>query len=83
MDFAPIYTDKEKESLKKEITINIGQKIRTLRQQKGLSMEQLAFLLDSNKQNIYKIEKGLYCPTIATLFFISKALDCEIRDLLS
>lgn len=82
MDFAPIYTNEEKKSLKTEITKRVGANIKQLRKQKGLSMEQLAYLLDSNKQNIYKIEKGLYCPSIATLLYISKALECNLCDLI-
>lgn len=82
VDFAPIYTNEEKKTLKKEITKRVGANIRQLRKNRGLSMEQLAYLLDSNKQNIYKIENGLYCPTIATLLFISNALECDLCDLM-
>ena len=51
----PIYTDEIKNEIRKEISIEIGKLIRKKRKEKGLSMEQLSHILDSNKQNIYKL----------------------------
>lgn len=71
-----------KADIKLSLSKEIGVKVSELRKAKGYSQEKLGFLIDSNKQFIYKIENGLFCPTIATLFFIAQALECDILFLL-
>lgn len=82
MEITPLYTAKMKADIKLSLSKEIGVKVSELRKAKGYSQEKLGFLIDSNKQFIYKIENGLFCPTIATLFFIAQALDCDILFLL-
>lgn len=82
MEITPLYTAKMKTDIKLSLSKEIGVKIAKLRKEKGYSQEKLGFLIDSNRQFIYKIENGLFCPTIATLFFIAQALDCDISNLL-
>jgi len=83
VNLTPIYTEEIKAKLKDSISKEVGKNIRKIRKSKGYSMEHLAHLLDSNRQNIYKIEHGLYCPTIATLTFIAKALNCDITEIVT
>lgn len=82
MEITPLYTAKMKADIKLSLSKEIGVKVSELRKEKGYSQEKLGFLIDSNKQFIYKIENGLFCPTIATLFFIAQALECDILSLL-
>lgn len=82
MDITPLYTSEMKAEIKSQITKDVGKKVEELRKKKGLSQRELGFLIESNKQNIYKIEAGLYCPTIATLYYLAEALSCEISDFL-
>lgn len=56
----------------------IGQKISLLRQEKGLSLRELATLTGLDHSNIGKIEKGRYNVGIDILGKIADALDVEI-----
>lgn len=68
--------------IKDELTIAVGKKVCELRKKHNLSQENLGHLIDSNKQFIWKLENGKFNPTIATLYFLSKALECEVSELI-
>lgn len=53
----------------------IGAVIAAQRKAKGLSQEVLSGLADLDRTHYSKIERGLRCPTIDTLFKIAHALD--------
>lgn len=53
----------------------IGPKIRRLRQQLGLSLQQLAGRAEVSAAAIHKVERGEMVPTITTLLKLSAALD--------
>lgn len=55
----------------------IGQQIRRLRTEAGLTMEQLAKASGvGNRQEIYTYEHGIVTPPTKTLLRIAKALGC-------
>jgi len=83
VEITPLYTAKMKADIKLAISKEIGKRVAELRKEKGFSQEKLGFLIDSNRQFIYKVENGLFCPTIATLYFIAQALECDLECLLS
>ena len=64
-----------KEELKE---LNLGQKIKTLRQRKGLSLQQMAEKTSFSKPLLSQIENDVVAPPIATLMRISKALGINI-----
>ena len=59
----------------------IGEKIRSLRIQKGISQEELANEAEVPLSQIGRIERGENNPTISTLFVIAKALEVELKIL--
>ena len=59
----------------------IGNKIRDLRTQKGISQEDLANEADIPLSQIGRIERGENNPTISTLYVIAEALDVELKHL--
>lgn len=59
-----------------------GQKIRHLRQQKGLSQVQLAGMIGVNNSLISKLESGETQGSIHTLRKIATALNANVSDLL-
>ena len=61
-------------SERQELSLQIGRRIRTLRKQRGLSLEALALKCDMNAAFLGHIERGLRCPTIYTLERISIGL---------
>ena len=55
----------------------VGQVIRRLRVEKGISQELLSGLAGLDRTHYSKIERGLRSPTIETLFKIANALDIK------
>ena len=60
----------------------LGANIRILRQEKGLSQEELAAEVNVVRQTVSKWEKGLSVPDAAALIHIAKALDTTVDILL-
>lgn len=56
----------------------IGPKLRDLRQQAGLSLQQLAQRADVSAAAIHKVERGDMIPTITTLLKLADALERPI-----
>lgn len=57
---------------------SIGPKVRELRQQLGLSLQQLAQQSEVSAAAIHKVERGDMVPTITTLLKLAAALDRPI-----
>ncbi|KAA0991593.1 helix-turn-helix domain-containing protein [Dyadobacter aurulentus] len=63
---------------KKELQIQIGQKIISLRTEKGWSQSDLARACGKDRQAVEKIENGKVNPTIYTLQEIAEALQVPL-----
>lgn len=59
----------------------LGNQIKTLRKEKGLSLRQLAQLCDIDYSDISKIEKGQRNIQISTILELTKGLDIHPKDL--
>jgi transcriptional regulator with XRE-family HTH domain len=66
---------------KKDLQILLGKRIAELRKQRKFSQVEFAYMLDKEKQNYNKIEKGKANPTIWTLFQIAHILDVPVVEL--
>jgi len=64
-----------KEELKE---LNLGQKIKTLRQRKGVSLQQMAEKSSLSVPLLSQIESEVVAPPVATLLKISRALNVNI-----
>lgn len=71
----------EIERIKEEVGIKIGNNIRTLREQLGLSQTDLANKVQSDRQYMYKIEKGKVGISINKLAVIAAALGVTLSEL--
>lgn len=60
----------------------LNQNLKTLRQRKGLSQEELAIRLHVVRQTVSKWEKGLSVPDAQMLICIADALDTTVNTLL-
>lgn len=60
----------------------LAKNIRKYRKLKGLSMEQLANLLDVDYSQISRIERGLVNPSISIVFDIAGVLEIQPYQLL-
>ena len=65
-----------------DISVIVGLNIRKVREDKGLSQEDLADLADLHRTYIGQVERGEKNLTIRSLERIAKALGNNIKDLL-
>ncbi len=63
-----------------DIKFQVGEKIKYLRKQKGISRETLALMSEISPSFLGHIERGLKSPTVTTLEKISKALNVPIYE---
>ena len=63
------------------LNIALGETVRDLRIQKGLTQEKLAEKCETSAVYISEIERGLKMPTVATLLAISVALDLKLSEM--
>jgi transcriptional regulator with XRE-family HTH domain len=70
---------------KSEILKLIGNRIKELRMQKGISQADLVGRMEGNidPTNISRIEAGRTNPTVITLYRIAEALEIKLVDLLN
>lgn len=66
---------KEREELKE---LNLGQKIKALRQRKGISLEEMARRTNLSQPLLSQIESEVVAPPVATLLKIARALSVNI-----
>lgn len=65
----------------RQLFIKIGDKIKEIRIQKGITQLDLAAKCNFEKSNMSRIESGITNMTVKTLFTISIALGVKIQDL--
>ncbi len=68
----------EKEVLLKQL----GERIRTIRKEKGITQVQLAHSIGKDQQVIHRLEIGDFNPTYFFLYEIAKGLDIPLEDIL-
>lgn len=64
-----------------QIQKKIGERIRDLRESKGISQQNLAAICNFEKANLSRLEAGRTNPTISTLCKISQALEVTLSEL--
>jgi transcriptional regulator with XRE-family HTH domain len=62
-----------------EIILKVGQNLKKIRTEKGISQELLSFKTHISTNQIGRIERGEINTSISTLFEISKALEIDIK----
>ena len=58
----------------------IGNKIKFLRKEKGLSQEKLAEYVNLSREHLSCLERGKYSVNLETLYNISKFFNVDIKD---
>ena len=61
--------------------IKLGEKIKSIRTAKELSLEQVAHKIGKDRQSIHKVEKGDFNPSYLYLKQIAIGLDIDIAEL--
>ena len=60
----------------------VGERIRLIRQRKGITQDQLADMAGLNRVHLYRLETGRQSMTIRTLKMIADSLGVRVRDLI-
>jgi DNA-binding XRE family transcriptional regulator len=66
---------------KEDLLKAFGARLRKLREEKGLSQDELADLANVRKSQIYRIEKGLINTSILTALLLAESLKIPYEDL--
>jgi transcriptional regulator with XRE-family HTH domain len=64
------------------LAVKVGEKIRSVRKEKGFSQESLALHAKLDRSYMGRIERGEANITLEMLYQVAKVLDCEARELL-
>lgn len=71
------------DSLKRERRQRVGNRLRELRKQRGLTQEKLAQAAGLDRSFYVEIENGVHSVALDRLFDIADALEVDVVDLLS
>jgi len=70
--------------MEKEVLLKrLGQRIREIRNEKGITQVQLAHSLDKDQQSIQRLEAGNINPSYYYLYEIASGLGITLTELLS
>lgn len=66
----------------KDLARLFGMKMRTIRQNRGISQDKLALLADIDRSYVGRIERGEVNITLEKAYQLAEVLECDVRDLL-
>ena len=64
-----------------ELSKLVGKRIRELRESKNIKQYKLAEMINFEPTNLSKIEKGVHLPKEETIYKLTDALSCNVKDL--
>ena len=67
---------------KQELLKYLGANIKRIREEKGMTQQELASLCNFEKSNMSRLEAGNTNPTIYTLYKVAQALKIDLTDLI-
>jgi DNA-binding XRE family transcriptional regulator len=62
-----------------DVVGSLGPKVRALRRERGLTLQQLAHAAEVSTASVHKVERGDMVPTVTTLLKIAGALGVPVR----
>ena len=65
-----------------DLAYRISQRIKTLRKEQGLTVQELAYRCDIERSNLSRIEAGRSNLTLKTMCIICYALKIKLKDLI-
>jgi transcriptional regulator with XRE-family HTH domain len=74
----PPITKEQKQELKM-----LGERVQRIRQEKGLTLEEVAHAVGKDRQSIHRLEKGYFNPSYVYLLEVCKGLRVKLSDLVS
>lgn len=67
---------------KETLLKKLGQRVASLREERGLSQTELGKLANKDRQSIFKLENGEFNPTVFYLHEIASAFGISVSELL-
>lgn len=67
---------------KSEFQVRIGSHVRKQREAKGYSAAEFARIIEMDRPNLHKLERGDYSPSLYLLVRIADGLDLSLQSLL-
>ena len=61
--------------------IKLGARVKAIREEKGLTLQQVADAIEKDRQSIHRLEKGDFNPSYIYLLEVSKGLGIDIAEL--
>lgn len=65
----------------RELLIKLGEKIKSIRTAKGLTLEEVATRIGKDRQSIHRLEKGNFNPSYIYLSEVCKGLEIQLNKL--
>jgi len=62
--------------------IKLGERIKSIRQEKSLTLEEVANKIGKDRQSIHRLEKGDFNPSYIYLLEVCKGLGISMHDLI-
>jgi transcriptional regulator with XRE-family HTH domain len=62
---------------------NLGKRVKSLREAKGLTIKELANSIDKETQSVHRVEKGNVNPSYLYLIQLCEGLDVSLVELLN
>jgi len=69
------------DSQKQEL-IKLGERIKSIREGKKLTLEEVGKRIGKDRQSIHSLEKGGFNPSYIYLLEVCKGLEIELKDLI-
>lgn len=81
--YQPSLSKEERDKLRKEFTSKLALHLRSVREEKGFTQEDLAFKAGINTAYYGHLERGVYSPTMFIIWRISQSLGITIEEFMS
>lgn len=67
--------------LNEEKLKQLGERVRSIRESKGMTLQAVALVIGKDRQSIHRLEKGDFNPTYIYLLEVCEGLGIEISEL--
>jgi transcriptional regulator with XRE-family HTH domain len=71
------------EASREDIPVKVGERVKQVREQRGLSLKDIAQRTDIDEDMLYQIEEGSMAPPLGTVIKLAKALEMKMGYFIS
>lgn len=81
--YKPSLSKSEQDKLRKQFTRKLALHLRKVREEKGLTQEDLAFKAGVNTAYYSHLERGVYSPTMFVIWRLAQALEVDLESFMT